>query len=127
MKNAEVNNFKLADLLTGNLSFSGISAHGAYIPKENNGDPTGYDQFIFKDMPRGTVIGDMLHLLFENIDFTGSEDHYREELEKLLDRFYPHKKEEYREGLFIMINHVLNADIEIKGAKDFFKGHRKFQ
>ncbi len=110
-------NFKLADHLTGNLSFSGISAHGAYIPKENNGNPTGYDQFIFKDMPRGTVIGDMLHLLFENIDFTGSEDHHWEELEKLLDRFYPHKKEEYREGLFIMINHVLKADIEVKGQK----------
>ncbi|MDX1718697.1 MAG: UvrD-helicase domain-containing protein [Salegentibacter mishustinae] len=110
-------NFKLADHLTGNLSFSGISAHGAYIPKENNGDPTGYDQFIFKDMPRGTVIGDMLHLLFENIDFTGSEEHHREELEKLLDRFYPHKKEEYREGLLSMINHVLKADIEVKGQK----------
>ncbi|OEY72830.1 UvrD-helicase domain-containing protein [Salegentibacter salarius] len=116
-KGVGVENFQLADHLTGNLSFSGISAHGAYIPKENNGDPTGYDLFIFKDMPRGTVIGDMLHLLFENIDFTGSEDHHREELEKLLDRFYPHKKEEYREGLFIMIKQVLNADIEIEGQK----------
>jgi exodeoxyribonuclease V beta subunit len=59
----------------------------------------------------------MLHLLFENIDFTGGEEHHREELEKLLDRFYPHKKEELQDGLLIMINHVLNADIEINGQK----------
>lgn len=109
--------FKLADKLHGKLSFSAISAHGAYIPKENNGEPTDYDKFIFKDLTRGKVIGDMLHLLFENIDFTGGEEHHRGELEKLLDRFYPHKKEEYKDGLLTMINHVLNADIEVDGQK----------
>ena len=109
---------KLSDHLQGNLSFSGISAHGTYIPKEKDSKiENDYDQFIFKDIPRGTVIGDMLHLLFENMDFTGSEEHHREELEKLLDRFYPHKKEEYLDGLLKMINQVLNANIEIKGQK----------
>ncbi|TRO66959.1 UvrD-helicase domain-containing protein [Christiangramia sabulilitoris] len=110
-------NFKLNDLLYGKLSFSGISVHGTYTPKENTGKPEGYDQFIFKDIPKGTTLGDMLHQVFENIDFGGSPDHHKEELEKLLDRYYPHKKAELSAGFMQMINHVLDSNISIGGEQ----------
>ncbi len=107
-----VEKFRLSDKLHGKLSFSGLSLH-AYTSKENAGKPEGYDQFIFKDIPGGTNLGNMLHLLFENIDFTGSTEHHREELEKLLDKFYPHKKEKLTAGFQEMIDQVLDANIQL--------------
>ncbi len=108
-------NFKLADKLHGKLSFSAISSHGAYTPKENAGKPEGYDEFIFKNIPKGITLGNMLHHLFENIDFQGDKEHHKEELEKLLDKFYPHKKEDLREGFLEMMDHVLDSNITIDG------------
>ena len=105
--------FYLTDKFYGKLSFSAISAHGAYMPKENSGTPDGYDEFIFKDLPRGTTIGDTLHKLFENIDFEEGREHHGKELEKLLQRYFPHKKEELTDGLMEMIDNVLDARITI--------------
>jgi exodeoxyribonuclease V beta subunit len=108
---------KLSDHLYGKLSFSGLSLHG-HTPKENNSEIIDdYDQFIFKDIPGGTNLGTMLHYLFENIDFMGNPEHHREELDKLLDKFYPHKKEELADGFQKMVNHVLDAKIEIDGEE----------
>jgi len=108
-------NFKLADHLYGKLSFSAISPHGAYTPKENAGKPEGYDEFIFKNIPKGITLGNMLHHLFENIDFQGDKEHHKEELEKLLDKYYPHKKEDLKEGFLEMMDHVLDSNITIDG------------
>jgi exodeoxyribonuclease V beta subunit len=106
-------NFSLSDKLYGKLSFSAISSHGTYTPKENTGKPEGYDEFIFKNIPKGITLGNMLHHLFENIDFEGTEEHHKEELEKLLDKYYPHKKEDLREGFLEMIEHVLDSNIKV--------------
>ncbi len=110
-------NFKLADKLYGKLSFSAISSHGTYTPKENTGKPEGYDEFIFKNIPKGITLGNMLHHLFENIDFEGAEEHHREELEKLLDKYYPHKKEDLQDGFQKMIDHVLDSNIKVDGEE----------
>ncbi len=110
-------NFKLADKLYGKLSFSAISSHGINTPKENTGKPEGYDEFIFKNIPKGITLGNMLHHLFENIDFEGAEEHHREELEKLLDKYYPHKKADLQDGFQKMIDHVLDSNIKIDGEQ----------
>ena len=111
--------FYLTDKFYGKLSFSGISVPGTYTPKENSREITDeYDQFIFKDIPKGATLGDMLHKVFENIDFGGSPEHHKEELEKLLDKYYPHKKEELLKGFAPMIDHVLDSNISI-GEEQF--------
>ncbi|WP_289023049.1 UvrD-helicase domain-containing protein [uncultured Salegentibacter sp.] len=110
-------NFNLSDHLYGKLSFSGLSVH-SHTPRENNSEiKDDYDQFIFKDIPGGTNLGSMLHYLFENINFEGTPEHHQEELEKLLDKFYPHKKEELSGGFQEMIKHVLDAQIQINGEQ----------
>ncbi|HSI69399.1 MAG TPA: UvrD-helicase domain-containing protein, partial [Gillisia sp.] len=98
-------NFRLSDKLYGKLSFSALSLHGTYTPKENTGKPEGYEEFIFKNIPKGIGLGNMLHSLFENIDFKGDSAHHQEELNNLLDKYYPHKKEDLREGFQEMMDH----------------------
>ena len=109
--------FDLADKFYGKLSFSALSLHGTYAPKENDGSPRDYDEFIFKTIPGGTSLGTMLHYLFENIDFSGDKAHHKEELQKLLDRYYPHLKDELTQGFLQMLDHVLDSSIEVQGNK----------
>jgi len=110
-------NFRLSDKSYGKLSFSAISSHGTYSAKENTGKSEGYDEFIFKNIPKGITLGNMLHHLFENIDFKGDREHHREELEKLVDKYFPHKKEELTEGFMEMVDHVLDSNITLKGEQ----------
>ena len=49
--------------------------------------------------------------------FRGGREHHREELEKLLQRYFPHKKEELADGLMEMIDHVLDARITLEGEQ----------
>ncbi|HZJ35772.1 MAG TPA: UvrD-helicase domain-containing protein [Gillisia sp.] len=117
----QVTNFELADHNYGKISFSALSAHGAYLPKENDGSPEDYDKFIFKTIPGGVNLGTMLHYLFENIDFTGEADQHKDELEKLLEGYYPHLKEGLTDGFLEMVDHVLDSRIEINGEQIHLK------
>ena len=62
-------------------------------------------------------MGSMLHYLFENIDFKGDKEHILAEVDKLLDKYYPHKKEALREKLVEMVEHVLEAEIQIEETR----------
>lgn len=84
---------KLKDKYWRKMSFSGLSAKGPAVLKENSAEELkGYDQFIFKEMPGGKNMGNLLHELFENIDFKNTQGH-KEILENTVDRYYPQKKE----------------------------------
>ena len=108
--------FRLADKQYGKLSFSALSAHGSHVSRSNSGEPQDeYDKFIFKEIPGGVTMGSMLHYLFENIDFKGGREHVLSEVDKLLDKYYPHRKEALREKLVDMVEHVLEAEIEVGG------------
>jgi exodeoxyribonuclease V beta subunit len=103
--------FTLTDEYYGKLSFSALSPHSSHALSEKlDKYESKYDQFIFKDIPGGKNMGTMLHYLFENIDFTNPKDH-QAEVDKLVNRYYPGKKELLRKRLVEMVDNVLHSDI----------------
>ncbi len=108
----ELEKLNLADKHHGKLSFSALSAHSSHaLPEKLDKYETAYDQFIFKDIPGGKNMGTMLHYLFENIDFTNPDGH-QAEVDKLVNRYYPGKKELLRKRLVEMVDNVLHSHIE---------------
>lgn len=71
-----------------------------------------YDQFIFKDLLRGAQTGNLLHYLFENIQFDRLNSQERI-INQAINRFMPRQQEAYQEGLKTMLYHVLEQDIHI--------------
>jgi len=72
------------------LSYSFLAAKHAYHPKEDSRafDENSYEHFIFKELPKGAHIGNVLHDMFEFSDFTTNEN-WSFSIEKALRKFYP--------------------------------------
>jgi len=103
------------------MSYSRLSAHGELPPRENyTALDESYERFIFRDLPKGAHTGNLLHFLFENLNF-GHPDSWDLTIDKVLARFIPAKKEdaEFRGNIRTLLNHVLNTELE--SAEDTFK------
>ncbi len=102
------------DLLHKNwkrMSYTMLAADLERKPKiraEISKDP--YEQFIFSQLTRGSITGNMLHYIFENIHFSDDE-RWGLVVEKAIKRFAPGSKDIYEEYLPEMIQQVLNLPI----------------
>ncbi|MEO5649067.1 MAG: exodeoxyribonuclease V subunit beta [Ginsengibacter sp.] len=74
----------------------------------NTGDD--YDHFVFNQLAKGNITGNMLHFIFEKVYFNNDEK-WSLVIEKAIKRFAPAQKEKYESGLMNLLKHVLNADI----------------
>jgi exodeoxyribonuclease V beta subunit len=96
------------------MSYSYLAAHPAKGAKEQlaDYDKNSYEYFVFKDLPKGANIGNLLHDIFEFIDYT-SNAKWREIIEKLVIRYIPVYKDKplFLEYIFELVNQTLNANI----------------
>ena len=108
------------DLLHKNwqrMSYTKLAADLERRPKIRaaiNKDP--YQQFIFSQLTRGNITGNMLHYIFENIHFSDNE-RWSAVVEKAIKRFAPGSKDIYEEKLPEMIEQVLNVSIQTGDMK----------
>lgn len=116
---SEAPNFKLQDAQWRKLSYSflcGQHAVSAKIFRKEEQEP--YDQFIFADFERGKNAGNLLHNVFEYVDFT-RDAQWEAVVQKSLERYLPMKAATFIVPLCEMLDHVLN--VEIKCADASFK------
>jgi len=107
------NNFELKDGNWRKLSYSAISVKDEQQKKQNQSDCNNeYDKFIFKDLPKGSWCGNMLHYIFENIDFNES-DTYEHVIQKSIIQYYPKYINEFKQPLYNLINHTVSTLINI--------------
>lgn len=112
----EVNNFELKDKNWSKMSYSALSGEHKTSPKISSKVYTSkYDEFIFAELERGTNAGELLHSIFEWIDFTEPQN-WNSVIEKSLNRYLP-KKIEFRESLSEFLKVILNTEIAISGEK----------
>jgi exodeoxyribonuclease V beta subunit len=116
LKHIEPAQFQLSDQNWHKLSYTFLSRKQPFIIKENNNNAVGeYESFIFKQLPKSIVTGHLLHYILENIDFTKSTN-----WEKVIDmgirRFMPATGDTYSKMLFVMLEHIVNAEINIDGT-----------
>lgn len=74
-----------------------------------------YDNFIFTILRRGAKTGNLLHFIFESINFSDNSkwEHW---LEEAIRKFVPGQREVYLERLHEMLQHVMYATIHIDGV-----------
>ncbi|MEO6681847.1 MAG: UvrD-helicase domain-containing protein [Ginsengibacter sp.] len=109
------------DLLQNNwqrMSYTRLAAELEIRPKiRAAANKDSYEQFIFSQLTRGSITGNMLHYIFENIHFS-DDSKWPLVIEKAIKRFAPGSKEIYEEHLPKMIQQVLNVTIQT-GKEEF--------
>lgn len=73
---------------------------------------SAYDNFIFLTLRRGAKTGNFLHFIFENIQFN-DDSHWNKWLPEAMRRFVPGQQDVYGPLLREMLQHVLNAPIQM--------------
>ena len=75
------------------------------------GSKDAYDNFIFNQLTRGNISGNLLHFIFENLNFS-DDSKWAVIIERAIKRFAPGQKEVYEMYLPEIVAHVLNADMQ---------------
>jgi exodeoxyribonuclease V beta subunit len=73
-----------------------------------------YETFIFHTLKRGAKTGNLLHFLFENINFS-DDSRWEKWLTETIRRFVPGQQELYAPMLRLLLEHVLHTAITIEG------------
>ena len=101
------------------MSYSYLAGAHAYHTKPvvvDKYEVDSYSQFLLKDLPRGAHVGNLLHNIFEFIDFTEKDkSRWEEVIDYSLDKFLPSFKEMAKKPLLQMLEEVLNCAIKIGG------------
>ncbi len=109
----KANHFELKDVNWRKLSYSAISLKDDQQKKQNQSDCINeYDKFIFKDLPKGSWCGNMLHYIFENINFS-KPDSFETIIQKSIIQYYPKYINSFNQPLFNLIDNTVNTLINI--------------
>ncbi len=110
--------FNLAQKNWARISYTMLAAKSDISPKPRSGNSSlAYDQFIFSQLTRGAKTGNLLHYLFENIDFS-STDFWQYHVAQAIKRFSPGYEKEYSVMFLQLLDHVMQSVISI-GAECF--------
>ena len=105
--------FNLAQKNWTRISYTMLAAKSEVSPKPRSGNISlAYDQFIFSQLARGAKTGNLLHYLFENIDFS-SADFWQYHVAQAIKRFTPDYEKEYSAMFLQLLDHVMQSVISI--------------
>ena len=107
---AVANNFRLENPHWIKTSYSGLNPdHDPVIaPKSATPFETAYDKFAFQDLKKGAHTGNLLHYIFEHIDFTDERNWIRV-VEQAMKRLSGSDNEEYRDNIIELLKQVTAA------------------
>ena len=109
-----INDFHLPDANWRKMSFSFLTLHHAPVPKVFGSELSeDYDKFVFQTLPRGASLGDMLHYIFERVDF-GQGAEWETVVRRSLQRYFPQHEEAYLTYLLDMVRQVTQTEIQVK-------------
>ncbi|NLR79122.1 exodeoxyribonuclease V subunit beta [Chitinophaga eiseniae] len=108
-------NFLLLEQNWRKMSYTMLAAKAAHRPRVRSFQQTDpYDNFIFTTLRRGAKTGNLLHFIFESINFADSSK-WEYWLEEAIRRFVPGHRELYLERLHEMLQHVMYSTIQVGG------------
>jgi exodeoxyribonuclease V beta subunit len=98
------------------LSFSSLKKDLPYVFRPSTRTESGgFDQFIFHQLQKGSLTGNMLHDIFEHADFMNKEN-WGKVINHALSRFMPRKAETYLAPLQQLLDETLGATISASGT-----------
>ncbi|PSL49486.1 DNA helicase/exodeoxyribonuclease V beta subunit [Chitinophaga niastensis] len=99
------------------MSYTMLAAKPEHRPRIRSfqqEDP--YDNFIFNTLRRGAKTGNLLHFIFESINFSDNSK-WEQWLEEAIRRFVPGQRDIYLPRLHEMLQHVFHTTINIDGTR----------
>ncbi|TWF44871.1 DNA helicase/exodeoxyribonuclease V beta subunit [Chitinophaga polysaccharea] len=109
-------NFRLLEQNWRKMSYTMLAAKAEHRPRIRSIQQTDpYDNFIFTTLRRGAKTGNLLHFIFESINFADSSK-WEYWLEEAIRRFVPGHRELYLERLNEMLQHVMYSTIQVGGT-----------
>jgi exodeoxyribonuclease V beta subunit len=104
------NNFSLKQPNWIKTSYSGLNPEHDVIPAPRSVNPltNSYDKFVFQDLKKGAHTGNLLHYIFEHIDFSDQRNWSRV-VEQAMKRLSGSANEEYRDQILLLLGQVISA------------------
>jgi len=110
------NHFQLKEVNWRKLSYTFLDVvHQSTFKSNAAKGLDAYDEFIFNQLKRGANTGNLLHHIFERIDFTDSQ-RWQQVIENALKRFISNSPVESVSHLTTLLNHVTEATIKVAGT-----------
>lgn len=117
----EIPSISFVDANFKKMSYSFLAAHPAKTVKETRDEEItdAYDNFVFKELKKGATIGNLLHNIFEFIDYT-SADNWEGIIKSSVQSFAPSLSDYtiFINRLKELVDHTLNAPLGT-GEKSF--------
>ncbi len=112
----EATDFQLTEINWRKLSYTYLDAgHNPTFKPSLSKVLDGYDEFIFKQLKRGANTGNLIHHIFERIDFADAA-FWGKAIVEALKRFIPNAPAEYATWLLELLNHVTSTRISIANS-----------
>lgn len=94
------------------MSYTMLAAPSAYrIEPVTKNSEEGYDKFIFDQLDRGSITGNLLHHILENISFSNQAS-WQYVIANGIRRFVPWKVETYQEQLMQLLHHLMHVNLQ---------------
>ncbi len=93
------------------ISYTFLNVEHAHLPKSSDGKSTDpYDDFIFKKLKKGAFTGNLLHYIFEFINFS-DDAQWQKIIATALKRLSPGNQDSYSISLLEMLKHVTQTQL----------------
>jgi len=110
------NYFQLTEINWRKLSYTFLDvAHQPTFKSNAAKGLDAYDEFIFNQLKRGANTGNLLHHIFERIDFSDAQ-RWQQVIENALKRFISNPIAESVSHLTTLLNHVTETTIHLAGT-----------
>ncbi|MEO6731088.1 MAG: exodeoxyribonuclease V subunit beta [Ferruginibacter sp.] len=109
----QATNFQLTEVNWRKLSYTWLDAgHDNVFKPLAIKKLEGYDEFVFKQLKRGANTGNLLHFIFERIDFA-EPTYWETVIATALKRYVPNAPAEFMSALLQLLSHVTDTKIRI--------------
>ncbi len=105
-------NFSIEQQQWKRMSYSGLThkPERSYKPPFES-SKKDYDNFIFNELTKGKITGNMIHFIFKKLAFN-NEKLWEKVIQNAIKRFAPTREKNYAEWLPQLLQHVMKANIE---------------
>ena len=112
---AVAKNFRLLQPNWKKTSYSGLSPDHitSVYSKQTEQILSEYDQFVFKELKKGAHTGNLLHFIFENIQFNQPQN-WPKVVEKALNRLTANPNSVYIDKIISMLEQVMSVQIPVQ-------------
>lgn len=109
--------FVLEDPNWRRLSYTFLAKKHPYVPKDDSHETAaGYEHFVFKQLARGTITGNMLHEVLEKIDFTRPAS-WEAVVASAMRRFLPGAPDSFGPHVLQMLAYIVRIPLVVAGQR----------